>query len=208
MTEENFAHGSSQLGEILLLGAEEIIGSSEINAILNLVPMKPGLVKVNHSAPLKQRVNIDIAAVQQAFETFYGPRGGQGIAMRAGRASFKYLLRQYGVQLGMVGLNFRMLPVPTRLKTGLETLAALMGQIGDDQVRVEDHEKGWMWKSQSCPICWERVSREQACHFTAGLLQEFSSWASGGQFFGVTETMCRAKGDPVCLIQIEKKPLD
>lgn len=200
--------GSSQLGEILLLGIEEIIGAPGLNAILNLARLKPGAAEVKNGDPLKRMDNIEIASVQEALETMYGMRGGRGIALRAGRTSFKYLLRQYGVRLGLVDLNFRLLPVPTRLKTGLEILAALIGQIGDDQVTIEDQEKYWIWSSRSCPICWERVSHEQVCHFTVGYVQEFIAWASGGRVFAVTETQCRAKGDPVCLIQIEKKSLD
>ena len=208
MTEECILCGSSQIGEILLLGIEEMIGNSGLNAILNLAKIKPGPVKANHGEPLNRMDNGDIAAVQQALETMYGPSGGRGIALRAGRAGFKVLLRQSGARLGLFDLNFRLLPVPTRLKKGLETLAILMGQIGDDQVFIEVQDKGWLWNSQCCPICWKRVSHEPACHFTVGLLQEFSSWASGGRVYAVTETRCRAKGDPVCLIQIEKKPLD
>lgn len=208
MTESTTPRGSSQIGEILLLGVEEIIGNSGVNAILNLAQLKPGQVMPLHGEPLKRMENIEIAAAQQALESMYGPRGGRGIALRAGRAGFKYLLRQYGVRMGLVDLNFRLLPVPTRIRTGLEMLAGLMGQIGDEQVQVEDREKCWHWNTLNCPICWERKAKEQVCHFTVGLLQEFSSWASGGRVFAVAETNCHARGDASCLIQIEKRALD
>jgi predicted hydrocarbon binding protein len=208
MTDKTTPRGSSNIGEILLLGVEEIIGSSGVNAILNLAQLQPGRGIAVQGEPLKRMDNVKIAAAQLALETMYGPRGGRGIALRAGRAGFKYLLRQYGIRAGLVDLNFRLLPVPSRLKSGLEMLAGLMGQIGDERVLVEDQEKHWVWNSLDCPICWERTSREQVCHFTVGLLQEFSAWASGGRVFAVAETSCRAKGDPGCQIQIEKRPLD
>ncbi len=66
----------------------------------------------------------------------YGPRGGRGIAQRAGRAGFKYLLRQNGTSMGITDLNFRLLPVPARLKAGLEALGALMARLATSRCSV------------------------------------------------------------------------
>jgi predicted hydrocarbon binding protein len=110
--------------------------------------------------------------------------------------------------MGIIDLNFRLLPVPVRLKTGLEALAELMGIIGDEQVTVDEDERSWLWRSEGCPLCWGRVSREPVCQFTVGLLQEFYTWASGGRVYSLSEVACQAAGAPACLIKIDKKALD
>lgn len=191
----------------MLLGVEEIISRSGLNAVLNLAKKQP--VENSISAAAAQRMNYsDITEINEALEKMYGPRGGRGIALRAGRASFKYILRQHGTAMAVTELNYRMLPVPVRLKTGLEALAGLMGRIGSEQVLISENEQQWIWQSQSCPLCWQRTVSQVVCHFTAGLLQEYFAWASSGRVFGVTEVECRAAGKPACLFVIDKKSFD
>jgi predicted hydrocarbon binding protein len=200
-------HHTSQIGEILLLGVEEIISRSGMNAVLNLAHLTPeGTLEFGEI--VRRMEYKDIAAVTQALESMYGPRGGRGIALRAGRASYKYILRQNGTVMGITDLNFRLLPVPARLKTGLDALALLMSKIGDEQVSVVETDQAWIWRSQRCPLCWQRSSKEAVCHFTVGLLQEFFAWASSGRVYSVTETECQAAGADACLFQIDKKALD
>jgi predicted hydrocarbon binding protein len=178
-----------------------------MNAVLNLANMTPeGFLK---SGEIIRRMEYtDIAAVTLALEKMYGPRGGRGIALRSGRASFKYILRQNGVAIGITDLNFRLLPVPARLKTGLDALAGLMARIGDEQVEVLESEQNWTWRSTHCPLCWQRSSKEPVCHFTVGILQEFLAWASSGRVFSVNEIECQAAGAEACLFHIVKKALD
>ena len=42
--------------------------------------------------------------------------------------------------MGIIDLNYRMLPVPVRLKTGLEALAELMAKIGDERVKIDEFD--------------------------------------------------------------------
>ena len=149
-----------------------------------------------------------MAAVAEGLEKFYGPRGGRGVALRAGRAGFKYLLRQHGPAMGIVDLNYRMLPVPLRLNLGLKALADLLEDIGDESVAVEEFDTHWIWREERCPHCWMRKVEEPACQFPVGLLQEFLTWASSGRIYGIREVDCSAAGGLACVIQINKKPLD
>jgi predicted hydrocarbon binding protein len=178
-----------------------------MNAVLNLANLSPEST-IKSGEIMARMEYADIAAVTQALEKMYGPRGGRGIALRSGRAGFKYVLRQNGVGIGITDLNFRLLPVPARLKTGLDALAGLMSKIGDEQVQVVENDQNWTWRSQHCPLCWQRSSNEPVCHFTVGLLQEFLAWASSGRVFSVNEIECQATGAEACLFQIDKKALD
>ena len=83
-----------------------------------------------------------------------------------------------------------------------------MGKIGDEQVSVVENDQNWTWRSQHCPLCWQRTSTEPVCHFTVGMLQEFLAWASSGRVYSVNEIECQAAGADACLFQIDKKALD
>jgi len=199
--------GSSQIGEILLLGVEEIIGRSGVNAVLNLAEQVPH-ASIHKDEPSVRIGYTNVAAITIGLEMMYGPRGGRGVALRAGRAGFKYLLRQYGTTMGIIDINYRMLPVPVRLKSGMQALAGLMAQLGDEIVTVGEHESTRTWMAERCPHCWQRKLEEPACHFPVGMLQEFLAWASSGRVYGVREIECMASGGLACLIQINKKALD
>ena len=150
----------------------------------------------------------NVAAITRGLEKMYGPRGGRGVALRAGRAGFKYLLRQFGTSLGIIDLNYRMMPVPLRIKTGLHAMADLMGRIGDEQVIIGELDTVWTWTAERCPHCWQRTATEPVCQFPVGMLQEFLAWASSGRVYGIREVECLAAGGATCMIQIYKKALD
>ncbi len=210
MAEETGTYSrSSRLGQIVLEGVEEIIGRSGVQAVLNgdemarfYQPESAVAVQGNGSpAP-------EVSAIQSSLEEIYGQRGGRGISLRAGRAAFKYLLRSYGAALGLTGLNYRLLPAPVRLKTGLEALVRLFSDLEGGPVAVEQAQTAWLWRSEACPFCRQRTTSEPACPFTVGLLQEFLAWNSGGKVYHVEETECRASGKAACLFRIDMQPLE
>jgi len=175
--------------------------------VINLKKRAPG-TKQPPGEPAGWMDYTEITALAVGLEKMYGPRGGRGVALRAGRAGFKYILRQSGVAMGITDLQFRLLPVPVRVKTGLNAMAVLMAQQGDEQVSVTENERCWYWRSQHCPYCWQRALNEPACYFTVGLLQEYFSWASSGREYSVSELECQAAGAAACLFQIDKKAID
>ncbi len=209
MAEEPGNHQSSRLSQIVFEGVEEIIGRSGMHAVLHTGLMarfyqgERGLAGkgVPPAAP-------EVSAFQSSLEEMYGKRGGRGIALRAGRASFKYVLRSYGSSLGLTDLNYRLLPAPVRLRTGLEALVRLFTDLEGGPVEVEQTATAWLWRSTACPYCWQRTTSEPACTFTIGLLQEFLAWNSGGKIFHVEERECRAKGNAACVFRIDNQPLE
>ncbi len=186
---------------------EEIIGRSGLNAVLNLRRSQAGAKPVP-VGPLGRMDYAEIAAIGSGLEQMYGPRGGHGVALRAGRAGFKYILRQNGLAMGITDLQFRLLPVPARVKTGLEAMAGLMARLGDEEVTISENEFSWFWSSRHCPYCWQRSNQQPVCHFTVGILQEFFSWVSSGRVYAVSELQCQACGAAACLFQIDKKAID
>lgn len=201
-------HLPNTMGRITLLGMQEILGTDGLNAVLN----KTGLPAWSKGYPpddmLLEFPFSDLSRLQAALEDMYGPRGGRGLALRSGRAGFKFGLRQFGGQLGLNDVGFRLLPMSEKLPKGAEIFASLFNQFSDQRVRVETSDALILWHIERCPICWERQSQEPLCHLAVGVLQEALYWASGGKNFIVEETACIARGDPACTIAINRQPLD
>ncbi len=146
----------------------------------------------------------DLSLIQVGLEEIYGPRGGQGLALRIGQASFKYGLREFGPMLGITDMAFRLLPLPTKLSQGADIFAETFNKFTDQRVRIEDTEDKILWHIERCPVCWQRETNKPSCNLAVGILQEALYWISGGKFFNVVETACIAQGDPACTIVIEK----
>jgi predicted hydrocarbon binding protein len=196
-----------KMGRIILQGMEEIISRNGVSAVLNLSSHGD---YINNYPPASSERSLPfktISDILAALEQAYGPHGGRGLALRTGRAVFTYGLREYGPQLGLTEMAFRLLPWPAKLNVGAKALADLFNHQTDQIVRLEETDSRLFWCIERCPICWERHTEEPVCHLAVGLLQEALYWLSGGKIFEVEEIQCVARGDPACTIQIEKTPI-
>jgi hypothetical protein len=143
----------------------------------------------------------------QALEEMYGPRGGRGLALRAGRAGFARGLQGFGPLIGASDLAFKVLPLNTKLKMGMPMMAAVFNQFSDQVSHVEDKDDHILYYIDRCPVCWGRKTDKAVCFAAAGLLQESLRWLSGGREFRVDETTCIAMGDTSCTFHIYKEPV-
>ncbi len=198
----------NMLGQIILLGLEEVLGDSGLEAVLkhaDLVHLVQNFPPDNldRDVPYTQ-----ISKMMSSLEAVYGARGGQGLAVRSGRACFKYGLRQFGQLIDISDQDFRLLPQNTKIRQGGRIFAGIFNQNTDQQVRLEEDEESFYWHMTNCPLCYHRHEDNPACHLAVGTLQEALNWVSGGKFFNVQETLCVAKGDPSCAISIEKVPIE
>lgn len=190
-----------KMGKVILLGLEEVINTSGVSSVLKLAGQ-------NDFMPLEKKVSFEsISMLLQTLEKAYGPRGGRGLALRAGRACFKYGLKEYGSLMGITEMAFRLLPLPTKLRVGTKAFAELFNKHTDQIVRVEETEQKFLWHIERCPLCWNRTADEPVCHLAVGLLQEALYWVSGGKVFNVEQVSCVACGDKNCTIAFDKVPL-
>jgi predicted hydrocarbon binding protein len=197
----------NKMGRIVLLSLEEIIGKNAVTAILTEAGLQHYIPDLPPNDLNKQFGFDELSQIQHALEQVFGPRGGRGVALRAGRVSFKYGLRDFGPMLGFTDLAFRLSPLETKLQAGADIFANIFNQFSDQQVRVESNVDQIIWHIDRCPVCWRRHTDVPVCHLAVGILQESLYWVSGGKVFSVEETNCVAKGDPTCSIVIEKQAL-
>ena len=206
---ENVVHYyyPNKMVRIVLLAMEEVMGRNGVNAVLNLAKLRH---LVNNFPPNnfdRQVTFEEMGALMRSLDEMYGPRGGRGLALRAGRACFKYGLKEFGPVLGIADLAFRLLPLNMKMKVGAEVFAELFHKFSDQVVTLTEEEDRYLWHIVRCPICWGRKSEAPCCHLAVGILQESLYWVSGGKNFSVQETACIARGDDACTIVIDKKPL-
>ncbi len=197
----------NKIARIYLQAMEEVMGKNGLNAILNMA----GLTNLlDHYPPDNLNREFDFAdysAVNGALEEMYGPRGGRGLSLRAGRASFAQGLRHFGALAGAGDLAFKVLPLGTKLKIGIPAMAKIFSQVSDQKSTVEESPTEYRYTMKPCPVCWGRRSDKPMCHAGAGLLQEGLRWLSGGHEFRVQESKCIGCGDEACVLIVQKDPI-
>ncbi|MCX6058585.1 MAG: 4-vinyl reductase [Chloroflexi bacterium] len=205
MSAESFFY-PQKMGRIIFLSMEEVMGSHGVDAILLLASLEKFVQNYPPDAKVRDFPFETVSLLQSTLEKAYGPRGGRGLALRVGRACFKYGLKEYGSMLGLTEMAFRLLSMPTKLSAGARSFAGLFNKYTDQKVQVEEKENKIFWHIERCPLCWGRTADEPICHLAVGLLQESLYWLSGGKVFDVKETTCIAQGDATCTIAIDTTP--
>ena len=207
MTVSETYYYPNRMGRIILLSMEEVMGRNGVNAILKLASLAP-LMETYPSDNTELAFPFGtLSSITNMLEHAYGPHGGRGLALRVGRACFNYGVRQYGTQLGLTEMAFRLLPLPMKVSAGAKIFAELFNNFTDQRVRIEEEDGKLLWHIERCPLCWERSSPDPVCHLAVGLLQEALYWLSGGKVFNVEEQTCIASGDPACTIVIDQTPI-
>lgn len=198
----------NKIGRIYLMAMEEVMGTNGIKAVLNLAKV-PELIGNYPSNNLAREFDFsDFGAIGSAIEEMYGPRGGRGLALRAGRASFAQGLSEFGSVVGASELAFKVIPLGTKVKVGLKAMAETFTKFSDQISDVEEADDHFVYTIRRCPVCWGRTSEKPICYGAVGILQEGLRWVSGGKDFRVEEILCHAVGDQFCVFHIYKEPLN
>ena len=198
----------NKFARIALEAYEEIMGKNGLNAIFNLA----GLSRLVENYPpdnLEREFDFaDFTSIHIALEEMYGPRGGRGMALRAGRATFNNVLKNFGALAGIGDPAFKVLPLQSKLRICLPASAKIFSQVSDQLTTVEEVENEFIWTIHRCPICWGRHDAERpVCYISTGLLQAMLMWVSGGLEFHVNESKCLAVGDELCEFVIQREPI-
>ncbi|NLF77874.1 MAG: 4-vinyl reductase [Chloroflexi bacterium] len=198
----------NKFARITIEALEQVMGKNGLNAILHLAGLSE---YINNYPPNNLEKEYDFAyftALCVALEEMYGPRGGRGLALRAGRATFADALRGFGALAGVGDLAFKVLPLAAKLKIGLPAVANIFTQFSDQISNVHDDGDKYIYTLERCPMCWNRKSDRAVCFVGQGLLQESLRWVSGGHEFKVDISTCIAKGDDMGRYVIYKEPID
>jgi len=158
---------------ITLEALEEVMGKNGLNAILNMAHLSH---LVDNYPPTNLAREFDFSQysmINIALEEMYGPRGGRGLALRAGRATFSDALRNFGAMAGASDLAFKVLPLQQKLKLGLPAMGKIFSTVSDQHSTVEEFD-------------WEK-SFPQSVTSTAqlkNLIQNFTTSSTNAQYVG------------------------
>lgn len=198
----------NKFGLIIIKSLEEVMGKNGLNAILNMAGVSHYVDRYPPDNLEKGFDFSEVSGIGLALEDMYGPRGGRGLALRAGRATFSDALKNFGALAGVADLAFAVLPLQAKLRIGLPAFAKIFVELTDQETAVKERENEFVWTIYKCPCCWGRRDADKPlCYFSTGLLQESLKWVSGGHEFRVTESRCVAVGDEVCEFIIQKQPI-
>jgi predicted hydrocarbon binding protein len=197
----------NKIVRIALIAIEDVMGKNGLNAILNLA----GLAHLIDNYPpdnLERQFDFaDFSGINGALEEMYGPRGGRGLALRAGRATFSEGLRNFGALAGAGDLAFKVLPLSAKMHIGIPAMAKIFSTTSDQLSTVVEKDDHFMYTIHHCPVCYGRSVDKAACFMAVGLLQEGLKWLSGGREFKVSQTTCKGAGDEACNFHIQKDPI-
>jgi predicted hydrocarbon binding protein len=166
---------------IMLDALEDVLGVNGLKAVLNLAHL-PNLIGNFPPDNLEKEFDFaDVSAINQALEEIYGPRGGRA---------------------------FKILPLTTKMRIGVPSMARIFSQVSDQYSTSKDIENEIVYTIHRCPVCWGRHSLDKpVCFIAVGLLQEGLKWLSGGNEFRVNESKCVSMGDEICEFVIQKTPV-
>ena len=199
----------SVLSLILLSGMEEVMGIELVNSLLDQCRLP--LLNTNHldNHTGSQIWYENLSNIRSAIEDRFGPRSGRGLTLCSGRESFKYGLRLFGKETGLLDSKFRLQPTTAKMRTGLATLAELISQMIQTPVHLEEKKDRFIWQMKPCPLCWEEPSGVYTCPTITGMLQAFLYWASGGKNFQVGNIpIASSEAQLACILSIDKLAFD
>lgn len=198
----------NKIARIYLMALEEVMGPNGVKAVLNLAKL-PELIGNYPPNNLAREFDFaDFAAVNAAIEEMYGPRGGRGLSLRAGRAAFAQGLSEFGSVIGASELAFKVIPLNTKVKVGLKAMAETFSKFSDQKSSVEEADEHYIYTIYNDPMAWGRTSDHPVGYGAIGILQEGLRWVSGGKDFKVEQVACQAMGSPESVFHVHKEPLN
>ncbi|MEZ4668624.1 MAG: 4-vinyl reductase [Anaerolineae bacterium] len=197
----------NRIARYFFLAMDDVMGQVGLNTLLKQAKLEQYIGQYPPDNLEKKFDFSSMAALNIALEATYGTRGGRGMALRVGRASFSQGMKTFGALAGMQHPAFRALPRNEAGRMGLQALANIFNTFSDQRSHLEEDAESFRFMADHSPVAWGRQSDKPVCHALAGMIQECMRWASDGQEYYVYESACTACGDPHCIFVIHKTPM-
>lgn len=191
----------------LLEAIAEVLGENGLKAVLNAAKLQR-FIDNYPSNNLEWGVTFaDYGAAEQAIEDVVGPKGAKMMLTRIGRATFRYALEEQPAVLGLASLALKALPMGTRMKVVLASLAKAATRDVNQPTDIEEHDDHFLFVVDVCPCHWRGKKDKPVCFVTVGVLHGALRWATSKNF-KIEEVNCIAMGDDACRYRIDKEPLE
>ena len=207
MLEPSGLYYPNRFARHFMLAMQEVMGRNGLNAILSMSGLESYIDQLPPDNMAKQFDFAYMAAMSEALEDMYGPRGGRGIALRIGQATFSSGMKNFGALAGMSQPAFKALPMPKRVDLGLKALAAVFTRFTDQQTTIEDNDDHYLVTVDISPMAWGRSIEQPVSHALVGIIRECLRWSSHGYEFHVYELPRQTTGEENFLFKINKTPI-
>ena len=207
MLEPSGLYYPNRFARLFLLAMEDVMGKHGLNNILSMSGLEAYMDNLPPDNLARQFDFAYMAALNAGLETVYGARGGRGIALRIGRATFSMGLKNFGALAGMATPAFQALLLNKRTQIGLNALAAVYSTFSDQASRVQEADDHYLFEVEISPMAWGRTADRPVCHALTGIIQESMRWASHAYEFHAQEIACRAAGSDQCVFKVNKNPI-
>lgn len=201
-------HYPNKIGRLCFMSLEEVMGQNGVKALLRLAELDQYL---DAYPPNDLKREFPFEAISQysvALGTMYGQRGARGLELRAGRVAFSLGLKEFGPLLGMADLALKLMPITMKLKIVLNATAQTFDRFSDQSSHVEEERGKFIYHITRCSNCITRSDPGPVFYIARGIIEEATSWVSGGRHFAVEQCSCMAQGAPSCSFNISKEPLE
>ena len=207
MVEQSGLYYPNRFARWIFLAMRDVMGMNGLNALLGLSDLESYMEAFPPDDLARQFDFAYIGAMSEALENMYGTRGGRGMALRIGRASFVQGMKSFGAFAGMNTPAFQALPLKQQVQLGVQVLVNVYTNFSDQETTLEEHDDFYQIEVANSPMVWGRSTDRPACHALVGIFQEAMSWASVGHEFHVQEIACRATGSEQCVFKVNKRPI-
>lgn len=204
MLESSGLYYPNRIARAFFTAMDDVMGQHGLSTLLSLAELNKYIKQPPPDTLDREFDFAAMAALNQALEEMYGARGGRGMALRIGRASFAQGLKRFGVMRGIADPAFQILPLEDRIDLGLQGLASVFTNFTDQACTVHHDGGSFLFYTDQCAMAWGRVADKPVCHAMVGIIQECLRWASNGYEFYVREIACRATGSEQCIFRVNK----
>ncbi len=207
MVEQSGLTYPNRFARWFLLAFEEVMGRQGLSVVLDQAALSEWGARLPPDNLAREVDFAVLSALSQALETVYGVRGGRGLSLRIGHATFANGIKSFGAFVGMRASAFQALPLPQRTQIGLDTLVHIFSKFSDQQMSLRNEERAHYLIVNDSPMAWDRSSEKPVCNALTGIFQEALRWSSAGYQFYIQEVECQAAGDPHCVFKVSKNPI-
>jgi predicted hydrocarbon binding protein len=195
----------NRFGRAFLLALLEVVGDRGFSDLMVRAELPYDRAHLPPDDMERTFAFAQLAALNEVLDAVYGPRGGRGMALRAGRAWLVKGLNRFGALSGIDDPAFRTLPADERVRIALKALASIFTHFTDQPTELEDTPHSFRITVAVSPLAWGLDSDKPVCHALVGLLQETARWAANGREYLVREVECTAAGGERCVFVVSKQ---
>ncbi len=193
----------SWLWGVILGATTDNLGEKGTHTILRRAGLEKhiGVIPENDGAPSIS--THELSAYQQALFDIFGEEGAKPVLLRAGKVGFRFAQDNLPPVMKAASKVLILLPEKKRLEKVLTGFIDVWNDIMGTQGSVLEEDGNMVIEFCDSPLCGVLSTQNPAGFVVTGILTELVG-ANVGPDYQIMETMCLAKGDPMCKYRIKR----